>query len=81
MHEWWETFFDEAWLTPGFGLRTRGRTLSDTRFIRKVLSLKKAGQVTGQLQRMKRMILSPWAFRAIYLLGRNHSDLFERLEP
>ncbi len=45
MGEWWETFFDDAWLKAGFGLVTRSRTLSDVRFITKVLSLEKKSRV------------------------------------
>ena len=39
MGEWWGSFFDEAWLKAGFGIIPRKRTLADTRFILKTLSL------------------------------------------
>ena len=39
MGEWWETFFDEGYLKAGFGLIRRRKTLADTRFIKRVLSL------------------------------------------
>lgn len=45
MGEWWETFFDDAWLRGGFSVIQRQRTLADTRFILKALSLKPTSRI------------------------------------
>ena len=45
MAEWWEGFFDERYLKVGFAPISARKTLADTRFIAKVLSLRKGAKI------------------------------------
>jgi SAM-dependent methyltransferase len=43
--EWWQTFFDEDYLVTGFRQINRRKTLSDIRFIRRTLPLRKGSRI------------------------------------